>query len=186
MHMQIQQRKKISPSMDNPKTRYMSDEMAARFEEMSGRPDRLSVSDTIAMLDVRESLLYERMSKPSPDFKRLSELLAELRTAHYSPIEEEFDSAYARVMAALRLGIDNEETWDELQRVSSRRMSAVESERRRIIQERTVITVDQARALLSRMFNIIDLVVSDQVIKAKIMSEYRKSISSDKALKIVV
>ena len=181
---QIVQRRKID-AMDNPKTKYMSAAMAERFAEMAERPDQLSMSDAITLLDVRESLLLEKLKQPAPDFERLIEMLEELRAAHSSTVEEDFDLAVNRMAVALRVGADTERTWKEIQSVMDQRRQSVESERRRIVQERAVVTLDQARTIVSRLLSIIDLLVDDRQLKARIMKEFRSSLAIDGEAQVV-
>ncbi len=167
------------------KTRFLPEELSTRYAELAVREDKLSVDDAITLLDLRETTLYEQLSKPAPDYDTLAVALADLRMAHDSADSDQFDMAANRFAILLKEGGSYEQTWTKLEKVVGLRQRMVETERRRLVQENSVITLEQARQLISRLVAAIDMCVRDEELKGRIMREFRRVLQAEGSLRVI-
>jgi len=79
----------------------------------------------------------------------------------------------------IRRGGQDDAVWDEISELLEQRRRLVDSERRRLVEMRQMITVEQLLALLAQTQQVILEHVSDRQVRARLSAEFKRLVLVD-------
>ena len=157
-------------------SKYLPDRMVGRYDEARVDGELLALRDEIALVDVRLTDLLGRLEtgETATKWARLQAAYGDLKAA-----QGEQDAASAaqalREMGSIIEGGGGEDIiWDDVIALLDQRRKLVESERKRLVEMRQMISVGQALALLARIQQVILDNVSDRGIINAISAEFKR------------
>ena len=145
-------------------SKYLPKGLLPRYEEQLDDAGLLGMRDEIALLDARTSDLLARLTSGGTDnvWKMLAETWGTMTEAMAAGEPELVDECLRTVGELIRSGDSDRLVWEELRDVMGQRKTLVESERQRLVQEKQVITVQQALIMVQFMLDSVRRNVSDR------------------------
>ena len=120
------------------------------YERALNDPQLTSVRDELALLEAREAQLLERLP-PGGSFKAASKAFAALQRAIEVHDSAAIASAWQVLKEQIDAGASSDQTWQDLLTVIEERRKLAESEAKRLIGMRAMISVEQAMEFVRRV-----------------------------------
>lgn len=156
------------------KSKYLPERMRATYEAALDDPELLVLRNDIAIIDAR---LYDLLQRV--DTGESGKLWRDAQTAYFDLLEamraqdvKLINSAISKMGRCLDSGVDDYTAWDEVTKAIQQRKGLAESERKRLIEARQMISVEQAMMLLASLLNTIKEHVKDTTALAAIQREF--------------
>lgn len=134
-------------------SKYLPRELSTRWAEARNNPDLLSLEDDIALLEVRQGLLLERLStgESMEGWRLMAELLGKLRKAEEP---KEYLALLGEMEMLIEQGLDRERAWGELMGVQEAKRRQVETQRKTLVDMEQMITVERLLIFMSAVLSI--------------------------------
>ena len=155
--------------------------LAERYHESRNDPDMLALRDEIALVDTRTDELLGRLEGTGGDWERVTKALQSVRRAVLAQDAPAMLQGLTVIETEAQTGVREREAWDEVVALLEQRRRLVETERRRIVDARQILTVEEALALLAVTRDVIMRHVQDSSTRAAISHELR-SLAEGRAL----
>ena len=156
------------------KSKYLPERMRGTYEAALDDPELLVLRNDIAIIDAR---LYDLLQRV--DSGESGKLWRDAQFAYYELLEamraqdvKLINSAVARIGRCLDSGVDDYTAWDEVTKAIHQRKGLAESERKRLIEARQMISVEQAMMLLTALLTTIKEHVKDTNALSAIQREF--------------
>ena len=156
------------------KSKYLPERMRATYEAALDDPELLVLRNDIAIIDAR---LYDLLQRV--DTGESGKLWRDAQTAYFDLLEamraqdvKLINSAISKMGRCLDSGVDDYTAWDEVTKAIQQRKGLAESERKRLIEARQMISVEQAMMLLTALLITIKEHVKDTTALAAIQREF--------------
>lgn len=156
------------------KSKYLPERMRGTYEAALDDPELLVLRNDIAIIDAR---LYDLLQRV--DTGESGKLWRDAQTAYFDLLEamraqdvKLINSAISKMGRCLDSGVDDYTAWDEVTKAIQQRKGLAESERKRLIEARQMISVEQAMMLLASLLNTIKEHVKDTTALTAIQREF--------------
>lgn len=156
------------------KSKYLPERMRGTYEAALDDPELLVLRNDIAIIDAR---LYDLLQRV--DSGESGKLWRDAQAAYFNLLEAMraqdvagINSAVARIGRCLDSGVDDYTAWDEVTKAIQQRKGLAESERKRLIEARQMISVEQAMMLLTALLTTIKEHVKDTNALSAIQREF--------------
>lgn len=164
-----------------PDTRYSRQfppQLLERYERARNDPNILSLSEEIALMTFRigELVQGQKRGESNELWARLANNYAQLATAVLESgvddpgINDQMESLHLLI----KEGVDDSNTWSEVQSLNESKRRLVETQRRTLIEAQQMITVDRMMVLLGAVARVIQEHVTDERIMAAISTDIRQ------------
>jgi len=148
--------------------------MLETYEQFLSDPDILSLRSEMALMDARLAQQLRRLeTNDSKEAWRLvSQAHVTLRMILDSPTGECDSDDLAAISLSLRNALDahatDKEVWDDVQAIIMVRTKLADTERRRIVDARRFLTIEEANAMLAFVMDTVFTNVKDASVRAQI------------------
>ena len=156
------------------KSKYLPERMRGTYEAALDDPELLVLRNDIAIIDAR---LYDLLQRV--DTGESGKLWRDAQTAYFDLLEamraqdvKLINSAVSKMGRCLDNGVDDYTAWDEVTKAIQQRKGLAESERKRLIEARQMISVEQAMMLLTALLTTIKEHVKDTAALTAIQREF--------------
>ena len=156
------------------KSKYLPERMRGTYEAALDDPELLVLRNDIAIIDAR---LYDLLQRV--DTGESGKLWRDAQAAYFNLLEAMraqdvagINSAVSRMGRCLDKGVDDYTAWDEVTKAIQQRKGLAESERKRLIEARQMISVEQAMMLLTALLTTIKEHVKDTNALTAIQREF--------------
>jgi hypothetical protein len=165
-----------SPSFKTGRySKYLPAGLAARYKDAQKDPELLSLRDDVALLDARLAELVEKL-----DTGETKDLWSALRDT-YERLTTARDQGKTRDMARALLdlgdligaGHEQGRVWDSIVALLDQRRRLVESERKRLIEMRQMISSERAMVLVTALIDAVSRRVTDRQVLSQIAADFR-------------
>lgn len=163
-------------------SKYLPDNLAERYNEALANPDLISLEDDIALIESRLTLQLDAVRGAGADenlLHRLREMYGQFRRHTNAGNQEGAIQAITALGELLFQGADTRVAWDEVNSLIEQRRKLVETERKRLIDENQMITVDRLMILVAAIVDIIRRNVVSKEERAAVASEIRLLVDSN-------
>lgn len=172
-----------SPSFRHGRySKHLPDQLAARYVEALNDTDLICLDDEIALIDSRISRQLDQLKQSGVNDRTLRHL-----KVLYQRFQQHTNAGKARlaISAITALGSlleqasDSSLAWGEIDELIERRRRLVETERKRLLDEDQVVTVDRLMVLMAALVDIIRRNVASGEERAAVSNEIRLLVSGD-------
>jgi len=151
----------------------MPERLAARYQEAAADPELLALRDDIALMD---ALLGDTIVKLDEGGSRAHFVAMGQKWAEYQRYQKQNDDPKAKAALwelgnLITDGLRDFTLLDDIARLIEQRRKLSESERKRLIEMRQIITTEQAVSVFSAITDIILRNVTDRDARARISTE---------------
>jgi len=135
-----------------------------RYEEGRHDGELLALRDEVALVDTRiDELLKKVDTGESGDrWALLRQAARELERANRQGDMNALDAALDRMTGVIQQGLENAEVWEEIIRLLEHRRRLAESEHRRLISLRQILTAEEAVTLLAMVADTVRRHITDR------------------------
>jgi hypothetical protein len=152
---------------------YVPERLRARYEQAEGDAELLSLRSEVALTDARLADLLSRV-----DTGESGQRWAELRRAYRAFIRarqagDDETAALARVESLIERAGQDHQAWAEIGELIEQRRKLTESEGKRMVALRQMLSTEEAMALMHRVIDIVTRHVSDRQALSAIVVEMR-------------
>jgi len=157
-------------------SKYLPSRLSGQYESAKNDPALLELREDIALIDSRLSDLLQRVEtgESGQVWKELGDAYRDLQDAMHAKNTVKTGEALQLIYALIVRGNDDYRAWTEIHEVIEQRRRLVESERKRIVEARQTLTVEQAMLMISALTDIIRTHVTDRKILAAISGDINK------------
>jgi len=157
-------------------SKYLPSRLSEQYEAAKNDPALLELREDIALIDSRLSDLLKRVDtgESGQVWKELSEAYQDLQDAMRDNNTLDIQEALQTIYGLIEQGNSDYRAWGEIHEVIEQRRRLVESERKRIVEARQTLTVEQAMLMISALTDIIRTHVTDRKILAAISGDINK------------
>lgn len=165
-------------------SKYLPDALADRYREARSDPELLSLRDDVALVDTRLTELVQKLdtgenrdlwSALQATYQTLTRARAEGKT-------RDMAQALIAMGGLIESGAEQGVLWDEIGRVLEQRRKLVESEHKRLVEMRQMITVERAMILVTALVNAVAKRVSDRTTINAIAADFREIVGEGDSL----
>ena len=168
-----------SPNLKHGRySRYLPARLSGQYEASKNDPALLELREDIALIDSRLSDLIVRVDtgESGQIWKDLVETYSELDIAIRKKDSVSMMQSLTELNRLVNLGKDDYRAWSEIHEVIEQRRRLVESERKRLVEAKQTLTIDQAMLMISALTDIIRTHVTDRKILSAITADVDKLI----------
>jgi hypothetical protein len=146
-----------------------------RYEEARTDPELLSLRDDVALLDARLTDLVLKLDTGETKqlWSVLRERYHEFVSARNSRDTATMTSTLIAIGNLIEKGVASDDLWTEIAGMLDQRRKLVESERKRLIEMRQMITAERAMVLISALIDAVSRNVGDKGTVRAIAAEFR-------------
>ena len=137
-----------------------------------GRPQHLALRDEIALLGTRLTELLDDLGDGG-DWSVVRQAMADMDVAIAHGDDAKMLKAMDAVRREAQAGTEHQRVWAEVYDVANRRRLLSETETRRLVQARQVVTLEEMLALLALVQDVVVRHVADPSARARIADELR-------------
>lgn len=159
--------------------------LSQRYNEGRNDPELLSLREEIALTHARMSELLKKVDTKESGmlWKKARDTYKDLRAAISAQDASKMTACLLVLDETLSEGVSDYSAWEKVFSLVEQRRKLSESERKRLIDMRQIITVERAMAMIGAISGIIRKHVTDKVILAKIANDIRVVVTGDVASK---
>lgn len=145
-------------------SKYIPERLLERYQEAQDDPDLLALRQEVALIDARLLDLLGRVDTGESGtlWRKAQELLIEFREASDEKDGIEQQRCLAELEQTIGDGVSDYTAWDEVYRAITQRQKLTESERKRLVELKQVITNERAMVLIANLSDIIRRHVTDR------------------------
>ena len=157
-------------------SKYLPDSLVHRYREARADPELLSLRDDVALVDARLTGLVQQLDT-GEDRDLWSALQATYQTLTRARAEgktRDMAQALITMGSLIESGAEQGVLWDEIGKVLEQRRKLVESEHKRLVEMRQMITVERAMILVTALVNAVAKRVSDRATINAIAADFRE------------
>lgn len=157
-------------------SKYLPSRLSGQYESAKSDPALLELREDIALIDSRLSDLLQRVDtgESGEVWKELREAYDDLQIAMHAKKPLDIQDALQQINSLIVRGNSDYRAWSEIHEVIEQRRRLVESERKRLIETKQTLTVEQAMLMISALTNIIRTHVTDRQILSAISGDINK------------
>lgn len=157
-------------------SKYLPTRLSSQYESAKNDPALLELREDIALIDARLSDLLQRVEtgESGQVWKELGDAYRDLQDAMHAKNTVKTGEALQLIYALIVRGNDDYRAWTEIHEVIEQRRRLVESERKRIVETKQTLTVEQAMLMIGALTNIIRTHVTDRQILSAISGDINK------------
>jgi hypothetical protein len=162
-------------------SKYLPERMAAKYREAQKDPELLSLKDEVAALDARIADLFARVDTGESG-AIWDELQKEWAAFHLVRDLGDIPKMHVSIAKLDRLfdrRLNDHAAWAEITELWEQRRKLVESEQKRLISMRAMITQEQALILMGAVTDIITRNVPDKKALSQIVVELQQIMTRD-------
>lgn len=161
-------------------SKYLPARLAGRYQEAQEDADLLALREDVALTDARLADVLGRVDTGESGalWTAAQATLAAYRDAQAKAKPEQAAAAIAELSNLLNKGAGDWLAWDEIAKLLEQRRRLVESERKRLVEMKQVITAERAMLLIGAIAGIIREHVSDRAVLAAISADIGKVIGA--------
>ena len=159
-------------------SKHLPARLSGQYEASKNDPALLELREDIALIDSRLSDLIKRVDtgESGQIWKDLVETYSELDIAIRKKDSIMMGAMLTELNRLIIQGKDDYRAWSEIHEVIEQRRRLVESERKRISEAKSSLTIDQAMLMISALTDIIRTHVTDRKILSAITADVDKLI----------
>ncbi len=159
-------------------SKYIPDDLDSRLHELNesrNEGEFLSLKHQIKLVEVRLSQIEEKLGSGDSEktWREVKEAKNEIQTALKSGNKDKIISAFQKLNLAIDEGIEEYRSWNELFKAQRQYAKLISSERKKLIEDRYMLSVDEVMILLSMVGYVIRENVSDANIRRKLANEIK-------------
>lgn len=151
-------------------SKHLPERLTARYHEAASDPDLLALREDIALIDARLADLLGRVDRGEPGalWQAVSDAWDTFRRKRGGTQEQD---AFMALAQAIEDGMTDFEAWAEIHTILEQRRKLVESERKRLVEMRQMVTVEQAMTFVAAIQESVRRHVTDRETLALIASD---------------
>ncbi len=159
--------------------------LATRYEEALSDPELLATRDDIAIITTRVSDLLKKLDTGESEKRwellkdTYTDLIQHMRVNEWGEVAEDLKTMSNIINSAN----SDFEIWHEISGAIMIRKNLAESERKRLIEMKQIITTEQAMALMAFIVATVRKNISDPMVLSAITTEISNYVSENKQLK---
>lgn len=147
--------------------------LAEKYSEFLNDPDTVSMASEMALLDTRISQCIERLETADTEVAWAKVKQARRRVEKAEVDDADLDFIFAMLDEAIEAKQDDRKLWVEITKLIEQRRKLSETEQRRIVSAKQMMTVEEANRLLAFLMNSINKHVDDTLVKRRIADDLR-------------
>lgn len=153
--------------------------IAPRYEQARNDPKLLELRETIAIVEARTADVLSRVDTGESGimWKQIKTSYNAMRSAVQAGDQQEFLRLLNDMGRLINRANSDYEAWDEVKSMMTMRRRLVESENKRLVQTKQMMTAEQAMAMLSYVVSVIRKHVKDETQRANISMEINDYLS---------
>ena len=157
-------------------SKHLPDQLSMRYVEALNNADLICLDDEIALLEARLSTqldLLQRTGVNDAALRRLKVLYRDFQRHTNAGRHQQAIRAITQLGQILEQGPDATTAWHEINELIEQRRRLVDTERKRLLDEDQVITVDRLMVLVAALVDIIRRNVASREERAAVSNEIR-------------
>ncbi len=159
-------------------SKYLRTDLLEKYDEIGSDPELLNLTDHIALLQVRQSELIERLEPYDSEaaWKRVEDAWERMRRMLDSKDKELRRSAEWAMTEAIEMGADDWEAWDGIIKITESIRKSSESEQKRRVAMGALLTIDDAVLQYNVLMDAIHSHVNDPAVLAAISEDFARNV----------
>lgn len=148
--------------------------LAEKYSEFLNDPDTVSMASEMALLDTRIDQCIERLETADTEVAWAKVKQARRRVEKDEVTDKDLDFIFEMLDEAVDAKQNDMKLWGEITKLIEQRRKLSETEQRRIVAAKQMMTVEEANRLLAFLMNSINKHVDDPLIKRRIADDLRE------------
>lgn len=158
--------------------------MLEHYNQSVHDPDLLAMRDQINLIDARIADVMKRTDKgeSSKLWEKLQATWTEFMEARAQQDNQQMAYKLNQLGSLISQGLADYAAWDDVTNLVERRRKLAESEQKRLVQLKLVLTYDEAVVYAQRLLAVVQKHVSDPAERARIASDLRATVGTFRGL----